>query len=251
MTEICRVISVSDENYDTKTISFCMKAEGKPGQFVMVSVPGSEEVPMSLSGVGSMNSITVKRIGPDTEMLHKLQAGDPIRIRGPYGNGYSIDPEKKYLAVGGGVGTASILPAAELAHADVVIGGRTKDDIIMRDRASRCGMLLISTDDGSEGFHGNAVELAKQTWSAGGYDCVIACGPPVMLKFLYKACAEAGIPCQLSLERYMKCGAGVCGCCVIDGLRVCKDGPVFSSSQIPDLKDFGTVRRDACGRIIR
>lgn len=71
-----------------------------------------------------------------------------------------------------------------------------------------------------------------------------------MLKFLYKACEEAGIPCQLSLERYMKCGAGVCGCCVIDGLRVCRDGPVFDSSQIPLLKEFGTVRRDACGRVM-
>lgn len=135
MTEVQRVVSVSDENYDTRTISFRMSSAGSPGQFVMVSVPGSEEIPMSLSGVGELCSISVKRIGPDTEKLHELKPGDPIRIRGPYGNGYRIEEGKRYLVVGGGVGTASVMPAAEKAGADVVIGGRTSADIIMKVRA--------------------------------------------------------------------------------------------------------------------
>ena len=72
-----------------------------------------------------------------------------------------------------------------------------------------------------------------------------------MLFFLYKACEELGVDCQLSLERHMKCGAGVCGCCVMDGQRVCKDGPVFNKSQIAQLKDFGVQKRDECGRVVK
>ena len=83
------------------------------------------------------------------------------------------------------------------------------------------------------------------------YDCVVACGPEVMLFFLYKACQELGVECQLSLERHMKCGAGVCGCCVMDGQRVCKDGPVFTSAQIAEMKDFGVQKRDECGRVVK
>ena len=101
------------------------------------------------------------------------------------------------------------------------------------------------------GFHGNAVQLMRQKLEEKKYDCVIACGPPIMLKFLYLACKELGMKCQLSLERHMKCGAGACGCCVIDGLRVCKDGPVFTGEQIALMPEFGTVRRDECGVIIR
>ena len=66
-----------------------------------------------------------------------------------------------------------------------------------------------------------------------------------------KACEELGVDCQLSLERHMKCGAGVCGCCVMDGQRVCKDGPVFTKTQIAQMKDFGVQKRDECGRVVK
>lgn len=82
------------------------------------------------------------------------------------------------------------------------------------------------------------------------YDCVLACGPEVMLWFTYKACEELGVDCQLSLERYMKCGAGVCGCCVMDDSRVCRDGPVFTRDQLSKLTEFGKSKRDACGRVV-
>ena len=252
MTEYVKVISVVRENYDTKTISFRLDADAVPGQFVMVRTPDSEEIPMSLSGVGEVKSITVKDIGPSTHILHGLEPGDVIGVRGPYGNGYTLEKGKRYLVVAGGVGTASVMPAAEATGSDIIIGGRTDKDIILLERAeARAGDVWISTDDGSMGFHGNAVQLMRERLAAKQYDCVIACGPPVMLKFLYLACQELGIECQLSLERHMKCGAGVCGCCVIDGLRVCKDGPVFTGEQVSRMEEFGKVRRDECGRVIR
>lgn len=249
MTDFVKIIGVNDECYDTKTFEFRMDAKAYPGQFVMVWVPGMEEIPMSLSKTGRIKSITVKKIGPDTERLHQLTIGDTLRVRGPYGNGYHIERNKDYLVVGGGVGAASILPAVKESRGDVIIGARTKDDIILADRAMKyADEIWFSTDDGSFGFHGNAVQLMKEKCAQKEYDCILACGPEVMLFFLHKACTELGIPCQLSLERHMKCGAGVCGCCVMDGLCVCKDGPVFTGEQISGMDDFGNAKRDTSGR---
>ncbi len=91
----------------------------------------------------------------------------------------------------------------------------------------------------------------KEKLKEKSYRYIVACGPEVMLYFTYKACEELGQDCQLSLERYMKCGAGVCGCCVMDDKRICKDGPVFTREQISQLTEFGVSKRDACGSVIR
>ena len=251
MTEFVKITSAKVENYDTKTLEFHMEAPARPGQFIMMWVPGAEEIPMSLSRTGEVTSVSIKAIGPSTKRFHELEAGDTMRIRGPYGNGYSIEPGKRYLIIGGGVGTASVMPAVEQSGADTIIGARSERDLILLDRARKASKnVWISTDDGSVGFHGNTVQLMKEKVAEHGYDCVIACGPPVMLKFTYLACRELGLDCQLSLERHMKCGAGACGCCVIDGQRVCKDGPIFTAEQIAAMPEFGTVRRDECGRVI-
>ncbi|AGI48008.1 2-polyprenylphenol hydroxylase-related flavodoxin oxidoreductase [Thermoplasmatales archaeon BRNA1] len=252
MSEFVKVLGVTEESYDTKTIEFQLDDKASPGQFVMVWVPGAEEVPMSLSKTGRIKSITVKAVGPSSKKLHELTVGDSIRVRGPYGHGYEIDPKKNYLIVGGGVGVASIMPAVKESGADVIIGARSDKDIILADKAMKYGgQVWFSTDDGSYGFHGNAVQLMREKVQENHYDCVIACGPPVMLYFLYKACEELDLDCQLSLERHMKCGAGVCGCCVIDGQRVCKDGPVFTREQISRMPEFGVSKRDECGRIVK
>ncbi|MBO4798522.1 MAG: dihydroorotate dehydrogenase electron transfer subunit [Candidatus Methanomethylophilaceae archaeon] len=239
------------ESYDTVTLAFGWDAEVRPGQFVMVWVPGIDEIPMSVSGInGRTKSITVKAIGEATNALHTLSAGDRMRIRGPYGNGFDLSCGEM-LIIGGGVGTAAVISATVQTGSDMIIAARSEKDIIMSDIASRYSKnLRIATDDGSAGFRGNAVQLMKEMVSAKHYDCIIACGPEVMLYYTYKACEELGLECQLSLERYMKCGAGVCGCCVMDDMRVCKDGPVFTKQQISELSEFGKSKRDACGRLI-
>lgn len=252
MTDVVKVIEVVDECYDTKTIRFEWGAETRPGQFVMVWVPGIDEIPMSLSGTDrAVKSITVKGIGEATRALHTLRAGDSLRIRGPYGNGYNLS-KGELLIIGGGVGTASIMPAVTATGADTIIAARSDRDVIMDSVAAKhTSNLWIATDDGSRGFHGNAVQLMRERIAEKHYDCVVACGPEVMLWFTYQACVELGVDCQLSLERYMKCGAGVCGCCVMDDARVCRDGPVFYKDQISRLTEFGKSKRDECGRTVR
>ncbi len=249
MNDIVILTGKKKESHDTYTFDFEWDVTAVPGQFVMVWVPGVDEIPMSLSKTGDVKSITVKGIGDATRALHKMEVGDPVRIRGPYGNGFSLEGYDNILAVAGGVGAAALLPAIKKTGCDVVIGARSSDEIILDKGALEYSEnVWISTDDGSVGFHGNAVQLAKDKASSKKYDLVIGCGPEIMLFFLHKACKDIEVECQLSLERHMKCGAGVCGSCVMDDQRVCKDGPVFNSQQLDSLSDFGSRKRDGCGR---
>ena len=109
---------------------------------------------------------------------------------------------------------------------------------------------MISTDDGSKGYKGLASDLAKEEIAKEKFDQVLTCGPEIMMKKLYDICKN--IPFQASLERYMKCGFGICGqCCIGEGLRVCKEGPVFDGKTLKKIQDFGIYTRDASGRKIK
>lgn len=252
MSDAVKITKIVDEAYDTKSFYFEWDKEVRPGQFIMIWIPGTDEIPMSVSGIsGRTKSVTVKAIGEATKTLHGYKVGDTLTIRGPYGNGFDLS-SKNILIIGGGVGTAAIMPAVVQTGADTIIAARSDKDVIMDSIANEhASNVWIATDDGSRGFHGNAVQLMKEKLAVKKYDCIIACGPEVMLYFTFKACQELGQKCQLSLERYMKCGAGVCGCCVMDDKRVCKDGPVFDNGQIAQLTEFGVSKRDECGRVVK
>lgn len=254
MSELVPVLieTSAEEARGVRTLRFRWDVEASPGQFVMVWIPGVDEIPMSLSCLGDPKGVTVKAIGDATKALSSLCPGDYMAVRGPYGNGFRI-PEGRVLFVGGGVGMAAIMPALEAvgdpARADVIIGARTADEVMFEEKArSHSSDVRISTDDGSMGFQGNAVQLMKGVMDEKRHDMVIACGPEVMLFHLHKECTERGVACQLSLERFMKCGVGLCGSCVIDGRRVCVDGPVFTGDEIAALPEFGRSRRDEAGR---
>ncbi|MCL2143576.1 MAG: dihydroorotate dehydrogenase electron transfer subunit [Methanomassiliicoccaceae archaeon] len=252
MNEIARITACRPESHDTKTLDLDIEFKAKGGQFVMVWLPGVDEVPMSLSSVGRTKSITIKTVGCATNAFCALKEGDMIGVRGPYGNGFSIKKNEKVLAVAGGVGIASLIPVIRDTGADTIIGARTRKDVLMEDEIKEYSKnVWVSTDDGSYGFSGNAVQLMKEAVIRNVYDLVIGCGPEIMLYHLHKACVEAGVECQLSLERYMKCGAGLCGSCVMDGMRVCEDGPVFNTAQISKMKEFGKMKLDASGTRVK
>lgn len=245
------VKSIEQTNKYSKTIKFDWDAEAKPGQFIMVWCPGMDEIPLSLSSVDTEKSITFKVIGPDTEALASKSVGDRLRVRGPYGNGYDLS-SKRVLVVGGGIGIAPITPVLKCKDVDAVFAARDADEVAYADPIGKefCRNHWICTDDGSMGEHCNAVEMVKKVLADHEYDEIIACGPEVMLFFLLRYLNEIGMKCQFSLERYMKCGAGICGACMCDEHRVCKDGPVFTGEQINRMKDFGNGRRDASGAYV-
>lgn len=222
-----------------------------PGQYLMIWVRGSDEIPMSLSG---KNAVTVQRVGDTTEQLFKLKEGDTVGVRGPYGNGFQLKG-KHILIVAGGVGIAPLTPLIEQANEQnikttIVLGAQNQQELIFTERLSGKGELHICTDDGSAGYCGFATDRLDGI-DLNAYDQIYTCGPEPMMYNLLERCREQNIEnkLQISMQRYVKCGLGLCGSCCIDpsGMRVCVDGPVFTGEQLMDT-DFGVYQRDASGR---
>ncbi|MDI6720509.1 MAG: dihydroorotate dehydrogenase electron transfer subunit [Methanomicrobiales archaeon] len=217
-----------------------------PGQFVMVWVPGVDEIPMALS---SAISISVQRVGDATAALFGLSEGGRIGIRGPFGNGFSV--HGRTLAVAGGIGAAPLVPlAAEGKVETFLLGAKTWKEVPFTEALRRCTDLRIATDDGTLGHHGFVTDLLDAVRFR-EFDHVCVCGPEAMMRTVLKRLQDAGIADrgQFSLHRYMKCGVGVCGSCCIDpdGLRVCRDGPVFPGDRLLE-SEFGRYARDGSGR---
>ena len=253
--KIVKIIESKQETNCTKTIKFEHKENILPGQFYMIWIPGVDEIPMSVSYIDKkIKGITFRRIGDATNKLFDLKKNDKIGIRGPYGKGFGIKG-KNILIVGGGTGVAMLGPAIELARkkkisTTVVFGYKTKDEIFFEKRIKKTGANLhITTDDGTYGYKGFATEKAEELLSKNKYDLILTCGPEKMMKKLLDISGK--IPLQASLERYMKCGFGICGqCCMGEGLRVCHDGPTFDKKTLKKLKDFGKYKKDASGKKI-
>ncbi len=252
--EIVPLTEVRREGARTSTFRFRASFDGKPGQFVMVWIPGHDEVPMALSYLGELKGITVRAYGDATKALLGFAAGRRIGVRGPYGNTFRIEG-RRVLAVAGGVGIASLIAAIEAfraagAEVSTVLAARTEDELTFEERAEESGEVHVATDDGSRGFHGLAPALARQVLERHSFDMVATCGPEPMMKAVVELCRERRVPCQASLERFMKCGFGICDACAFDDLLVCRDGPVFTGEQLATSKDFGRFRRDETGRRI-
>ena len=246
------------ETPDIYTLYFPAVAGARPGQYLMVWLPGVDEVPMSLSTIGDPSSITVRVVGDATRALSRLGKGDKVGLRGPFGNGYTIEGRRP-LIVGGGTGIASLAPLAEEMTAKGVkptflIGARSRDQLLFKDRLSRLlgSGLAVSTDDGSEGFHDYASNYAAELMAKTRFDHVYVCGPEIMASKIWAEADRLGVLVQASLERLCKCAVGLCGSCAIGPYRVCRDGPVFDSGKLREVAaDFGKRRMDASGRMIR
>ena len=252
---VVKVKEVVSEGKGMTTLRFDLDRTARPGQFVMVWVPGVDEVPMSLSYIGKTKGITVRQIGEATKALSEVRIGEMIGVRGPYGRGFAR-PNGRYLVVGGGTGIACVMPAVEVSGdrtvVDVALGARNEGEVIFEDRARKASEeVQISTDDGSQGRKGTVVALVEEMLAKRSYSQVLACGPERMLYYLLESCKKFGVESQMSLERFMKCGSGLCGSCVIDGRRVCADGPVFYGREIDEMAEFNRVKRDEAGRIIK
>ena len=241
-----RIESVITEGPSVKTFTFSREFSFRPGQFVMVWVPGVDEIPMALSG-GS--SITVQQVGDATSALFRKRTGDLLGIRGPFGNGF---PDTgRILAIAGGVGAAPLRPLARAGKVSCfLLGARTGPELLFADELAHETRLLVSTDDGTCGHHGPVTGLLQKI-DPGDYDRICVCGPERMMQAVLVVLAEEGVAERghFALHRYMKCGTGLCGSCCIDpsGYRVCREGPVFPGTSLLDT-EFGCYKRDACGR---
>ncbi len=227
-----------------------------PGQFVMVSIPGIGEAPISLTSSPSLKGcfeLVVRNAGSLTSALHKMEKGDTVGIRGPFGKGFPIDvlEGNDLLFVAGGLG---IVPLRSLINyvldnrrdfgkISILLGCKTPQDMLFGDEIEiwerRVDVEFNCTVDKSDpdwkGNVGLITSLIPHVDLDSERTFAIICGPPIMYKFVIQELIKKEIPESqiiLSLERNMKCGVGKCGHCQLGGYYCCQQGPVFTFEEI-------------------
>jgi dihydroorotate dehydrogenase electron transfer subunit len=225
----------------------------RPGQFVGVYSKDSGRIlprPISICGydpaAGDLR-LVFRVVGDGTREFSKCRPGETLDVLGILGNGYDVSllAGKNVLLLGGGIGAPPLLELAEQVQAaggkvTSVLGYRT-NDLFLKDEFAAYGDVIIATDDGSAGVHGNVVDAVREKNPAA--DVICACGPMPMLRGVKALALERDVPCFLSLEERMACGVGACLGCVtktakVDGhshvhnARICTEGPVFEAREV-------------------
>lgn len=257
-----QIQNIKTETSTVKTFTFkdelCAKA--KPGQFLMLWVPGVDEIPLSILDVQKDGTVAVavKRVGEATGALHNKQTGEIIGIRGPFGNGFTMK-KGKVLIVAGGTGVFPLLFLSrkikpKTARLIFIIGAKTREDLFFLDEIERlCGRenVVASTEDGSYGIKCLASESLELLLCKERFDVIYTCGPELMMRKVLDSAEKYGTALEASLERLMRCAIGLCGSCVVGKYRVCRDGPVFNGQQLIEVRaEFGKSKRDFDGRKI-
>ena len=262
---IVKIEKTIKETPTVKTLIFkdILSFNANPGEFLMVWIPGIDELPMSIM-VYPQNgyaAITIRRHGIGSTSLFNKKSNDVIGIRGPYGNQFKVyQNTKNLLLIGGGTGLVpllrliSVLKNFHIRKCTLIIGAKTKKEVFFHNIAKSYlsnipHKIYVTTEDGTYRYKGNTVSLAKKLIDKEKFDMIYTCGPELMMANIFKLSLLHSIPIQASLERYMKCGIGICGSCCIGDKLVCKDGTVFNSTQLSLFSDeFGICYRDKSGK---
>ena len=232
-----------------------------PGQFVEVSIFGIGEAPISVSSSPTrkgMFELCVRAVGNVTNALHKLEPGNRVGIRGPFGKGFNIEElkGKDILFIGGGIG---LVPLRSLINyvldtrddfdkVTILYGTKQPSEMLFKDElreweANETVDYRITVDKGDEKWAGNVgviTTLIPDLEIDTARTMAVVVGPPIMYRFVIKSLKEKNLPDNriiLSLERRMKCGVGKCGHCQMGHLYVCQDGPVFKYSEIKEIRE--------------
>ena len=249
-TNLCKILTMEEiipDVFDVTVESEAMAAETKPGQFLHIDCGDAANNllrrPISICDAydGKVRFL-FERKGSGTAALAQKRAGDVLDIIGPVGNSFAI-PEnvKKPIVIGGGIGVFPLyLLCKQFENPTCLLGFRSKDRVCMEEEFRAVADTTVATDDGSYGYNGYAVTLLEEMLKKGEGDIVYSCGPMPMLRAVKKIAEENGVRCQLSLEQRMGCGIGACLVCTCETTsngthkhkRVCKNGPVFWSSEV-------------------
>jgi dihydroorotate dehydrogenase electron transfer subunit len=231
-----RAIGVEDEAEGTKVVWLGGRVRFDPGRFFMVWLPGVDEKPYAISHTEPDRfAITVEVRGRFSRALTQVRRGELVGLRGPYGRGFKLSGRACLVAGGMGIAGVALLHERH-PESPLLYGARTAaEGVFLR----RFPAMRLFTDDGSAGEKGLPTDALPGVIERNRIEMVCACGPEPMLKRVFDICEEHGIECQASLERYMKCGIGVCGHCACGEMLVCRDGPVFGSEELRRMRDFG------------
>ncbi|MBM4142972.1 MAG: oxidoreductase [Lentisphaerae bacterium] len=233
-----------------------------PGQFVEISVPGIGEAPISVSSAPGRNGafeLVVRNVGNVTRALHGLPAGARIGVRGPFGTSFPVDGAMRgrdVLFICGGIGLVPVRSAIQyvLDHrpdygaVTILFGTRSPSDRLFTDETAKWagtrGVTYMETvDRGDAGWTGKVgviTTLMPDLKIDPARTVAVVCGPPIMYKFVIIELHKMKVADEnifVSLERNMKCGVGKCGHCQINGLYVCRKGPVFRYADVNDVRE--------------
>jgi ferredoxin--NADP+ reductase len=221
------------------------------GQFVIVrAADGAERVPLTIADAdpdAGTITLIIQAVGKSTEDLVALEVGEAIRdVVGPLGQSTELLESGRAVCVGGGVGTAVMLPLVQGLHrkgvrVTSIIGGRSREWVILEDELRRYGEVIACTDDGSYGRPGFVTQALADVIADGGIDVVYAVGPVPMMRAVAEMTRPTGIPTVVSLNPIMIDGTGMCGGCRVSvggkTLYACVDGPEFDAHKV----DFGLL----------
>jgi len=221
-------------------------AGAQPGQFVMVKKPKSAHLLRRPFGVADIDdekgTITLfyRVLGQGTAELSGLCPGEVVSVEGALGTGFTLS-EEPTLLVGGGMGLAPLLLLARRLREKpaVIIGARSESETFWtRFFMPHAKAVYIATDDGSSGFHGYPLHLMPLVLCENEVRAVRVCGPDLMMDGIARLARSAGLACEVSLEKRMACGFGVCLGCTFEGKstgrrrKVCTEGPVFAAEEV-------------------
>jgi dihydroorotate dehydrogenase electron transfer subunit len=261
-----RIVQIEETIAETPTVKTLvfkdsLSYSANPGQFLMIWIPRIEEIPMSvmINSKEGYAAVTIRKFGFGSTALFERKKGDLIGLRGPYGKKFTIRKDyKKILIIGGGTGLVPLLRLASYISkkkikSTIVMGARTKEEVFFEKLTRKIidetgSLLIVCTDDGSYGVKGSTVSVMSKIVRDDTFDCVYTCGPELMMKGVVELSNQNSLPVQASLERYMKCGIGICGSCCLDSSLVCQDGTVFNEKQLSTMLDFGISYRDKDGQ---
>jgi len=260
-------VETSDQNIKTFRLRFLNTDDEKafqhhPGQFAELSVAGKGECPIGIASSPTESGFllfTVNKAGVVTGHLHNMEQGDIIGVRGPLGNWYPLEAMegKNVVIIGGGFAfttlRATIVYMLKRENRDrfgdisVVYGARNEGMLLYREELQawqkrkdiHTHITVDQTDDPDWQYNvGFVPAITEQKITSAENSVAIICGPPIMIKFTQPVLEKAGFAPDaiiMSLENRMKCGIGMCGRCNVGPQFVCKDGPVFTLSQLHAL----------------
>jgi len=257
MARIVRIFKMVPDNF-LFTLRFlddglARRFRHRPGQFVMLSVPGSGESPISISSSPTRPEVLelcVRRVGRVTNALYRLQTNDLVGVRGPYGNGFPVEQIRGHdlVLVAGGLGMAPLRSLVwyvldkrdEFDAVTLLYGAKTPADMLFRDElvslTDRHDITCLLTVDADptgrwSGYTGVLPMLFNVTAIDPVRTFAAVCGPPVVYKYVLQRLLELGFTKDrilMSLERRMKCGVGKCGHCSVGYKYTCIHGPIFT-----------------------
>lgn len=265
---LATVAEVSDETPDVRTLRLVFEDEAvrdsfafRAGQFAEYSAFGAGESTFCIASSPTRKGYIeccFRSVGRVTEALRRLEVGDSMGVRGPYGNSFPIEQfyGKNLVFVAGGIALPPLRTLIwncldlrdKFGDITIVYGARTEADLVYKRELAewqeRSDVRLVKTVDPGgnsaewDGKVGFVPHILEETAPVADNTIALVCGPPVMIKFTLPVLEKLGFSAEqvyTTLENRMKCGLGKCGRCNVGNVYVCKDGPVFTAAQVKDM----------------